>query len=130
VLTDLAQAVAGVRRAGMFFEDGKMSPHTDNGRDARRFTATPRLLWITTLAIGIGVIAAFVAKALLALIAIFTNLFFFQRFSMTPVSPAGHTLGWIAIGVPVAGALIIGLMARYGSERIRGHGIPEAIERS
>jgi CIC family chloride channel protein len=92
------------------------------------FTATPRLLWIAALAIVIGVISAFVAKALLALIAIFTNLFFYQRFSMATVSPAGHTLGWIAIFVPVIGALIIGLMARYGSDRIRGHGIPEAIE--
>jgi chloride channel protein, CIC family len=44
------------------------------------------------------------------------------------VSPAGNHLGVLAIFVPVAGALIIGLMARYGSERIRGHGIPEAIE--
>jgi H+/Cl- antiporter ClcA len=92
------------------------------------FTATPRLLWIAALAIVIGVIAAFVAKTLLALIAFFTNLFFFHRLSLTPASPAQHTLGWLAIGVPVVGALIIGLMARYGSDRIRGHGIPEAIE--
>ena len=43
-------------------------------------------------------------------------------------SPASNHLGLYAVFVPVAGALIIGLMARYGSERIRGHGIPEAIE--
>jgi H+/Cl- antiporter ClcA len=57
-----------------------------------------------------------------------TNLFFFQRFSTALVSPADHTLGWMVVIVPVIGALIIGVMARYGSERIRGHGIPEAIE--
>jgi len=28
----------------------------------------------------------------------------------------------------VAGGVLIGLMARYGSEKIRGHGMPEAIE--
>jgi len=56
------------------------------------------------------------------------HLFFFQRFAFTPASPASHTLGVASIVVPVAGALIIGLMARYGSERNRGHGIPEALE--
>jgi H+/Cl- antiporter ClcA/CBS domain-containing protein len=92
------------------------------------FTASPRLLWVTTLAIVIGVVAAGVAKLLLALIAFFTNIFFFHRFSLAASSPADNTLGVIAVAVPVVGALIIGFMARYGSERIRGHGIPEAIE--
>ena len=59
---------------------------------------------------------------------LFTNLFYFGRLSTALVSPAGNHLGWWAVLVPVAGALIIGFMARYGSERIRGHGIPEAIE--
>ena len=77
---------------------------------------------------AIGVIASFVALALLKLIGLFTNLFYHQRWSTELVSPAGNHLGLWAVGVPVAGALIIGLMARYGSERIRGHGIPEAIE--
>src|SRR5205085_955089 len=65
---------------------------------------------------------------LLKLIGFFTNLFFFQRLSSAMVSPASHTLGPWVVAVPVIGALIIGVMARYGSERIRGHGIPEAIE--
>src|SRR6185369_7181721 len=52
----------------------------------------------------------------------------YQRASIEPVSPAGNHLGHWAVIVPVIGALIIGLIARYGSERIRGHGIPEAIE--
>jgi H+/Cl- antiporter ClcA len=92
------------------------------------FTTTPRLITISALAIGLGVISAYVALVLLKLIGLFTNLFFFQRVSTAMVSPIGHTLGPWVIGVPVVGALIIGLMARYGSERIRGHGIPEAIE--
>jgi CIC family chloride channel protein len=92
------------------------------------FTATPRLITISLFAIVIGVISAFVALALLRLIGFFTNVFFFQRFSTALVTPEGHTLGLLVIVVPVVGALIIGLMARYGSERIRGHGIPEAIE--
>ena len=92
------------------------------------FTITKRVLPISALAIGIGVVAAFVALALLKLIGLFTNLFFFQRWSTALVSPATNRLGYWEILVPVAGALVIGLMARYGSERIRGHGIPEAIE--
>jgi CIC family chloride channel protein len=92
------------------------------------FTATPRLIGISAMAIVIGVIGAYVAFALLRLIGLFTNLFFYQRWSTALVSPAGNHLGPLEILVPVVGAIIIGLMARYGSERIRGHGIPEAIE--
>jgi H+/Cl- antiporter ClcA len=92
------------------------------------FTATTRVLPVTGLAIVIGLCAALVAAALLRLIALFTNLFFFQRISTALVTPAGHHLGAWVVLVPVAGALVIGLLARYGSERIRGHGIPEAIE--
>jgi CIC family chloride channel protein len=92
------------------------------------FTADKRLVAISLLAMVIGLIGAFVALALLRLIGLFTNLFFYQRFDTTLVSPAGNKLGLFEVLVPVVGALIIGVMARYGSERIRGHGIPEAIE--
>jgi chloride channel protein, CIC family len=92
------------------------------------FTATPRLLTISLFAVCIGVISAFVALGLLKLIGLFTNIFFFQRFSTALITPEAHRLGPFVIVVPVIGALIIGFMARYGSERIRGHGIPEAIE--
>ena len=92
------------------------------------FTTTTRVLPIAGLAVVIGVAAAYVAAGLLKLISFFTNLFFFQRFSTAQVSPAAHHLGPFVILVPVAGAVVIGFMARYGSERIRGHGIPEAIE--
>ena len=92
------------------------------------FTATARMLPLSALAVGIGVLGAYVATALLALIAFFTNLFFFQRLSLAPASPAANTLGVLGVLVPVVGCLVIGLMARYGSDRIRGHGIPEALE--
>jgi len=92
------------------------------------FTTTTRMLWISALAIAIGLISAYVAFALLKLIGLFTNLFFYQRWGTALVSPAGNHLGVWVVLVPIVGALIIGLMARYGSERIRGHGIPEAIE--
>ena len=92
------------------------------------FTITPRVIPISMLAVIIGLVSAFVAQGLLKLIGLFTNLFFFGRWSAVLVSPAGNHLGYWEILVPVAGALVIGLMARYGSERIRGHGIPEAIE--
>jgi hypothetical protein len=92
------------------------------------FTVTPRTITISVLAVAIGAISAFVALGLLKLIGLFTNLFFFQRWSTVLVSPAGNHLGVLEVLVPVGGAVIIGFMARYGSERIRGHGIPEAIE--
>jgi H+/Cl- antiporter ClcA/CBS domain-containing protein len=92
------------------------------------FTASARLVPIAALAVVIGLVSSVVALLLLKLIGLCTNLFYFQRWSTELVSPAGHHLGAWSVLVPVAGALVIGLMARYGSERIRGHGIPEAIE--
>ncbi len=92
------------------------------------FTTTPRILPICALAVAIGFIGTFVAWVLLKLIGFFTNVAYYHHFATSFVSPAGNTLGAYAIAVPVVGSLIVGLMARYGSERIRGHGIPEAIE--
>jgi chloride channel protein, CIC family len=92
------------------------------------FTTTLRVVPISLLAMGIGVLCAFVALVLLRLIGLFTNLFYFGRWNTALVSPAGNHLGIFSVLVPIGGAFIIGLMARYGSERIRGHGIPEAIE--
>jgi CIC family chloride channel protein len=92
------------------------------------FTTTRRVIPISALAMVIGLLCAFVALALLRLIGLFTNLFYFGRWNTSLVSPAGNHLGIFSVLVPIAGALIIGVMARYGSERIRGHGIPEAIE--
>jgi len=105
-----------------------MRDHQAEPSELGDFTTTPRVLAISLLAVGIGFVASYVALALLKLIGLFTNLFFYQRWNTQLVSPAGNTLGWFAIFVPIIGGLIIGLMARYGSDRIRGHGIPEAIE--
>ena len=69
-----------------------------------------------------------VAWALVQLIYLITNLAFYQLFALHPVSPADHHLGLAVIIIPVIGGLIIGVMARYGSKAIRGHGIPEAME--
>jgi H+/Cl- antiporter ClcA len=93
------------------------------------FSAELRLVWISGLALIIGALCTVVAVFLLGLIGFFTNLFYFQELSFTfTKSPAGNTLGLLAVLVPVLGGLVVGLMARFGSERIRGHGIPEAIE--
>jgi H+/Cl- antiporter ClcA len=69
-----------------------------------------------------------VAYALVWLIGGITNLVYYQRLSAHLISPADNRLGVIAVLIPIIGGLLIGLMARYGSEKIRGHGIPEAME--
>ncbi|HYK42040.1 MAG TPA: chloride channel protein [Thermoanaerobaculia bacterium] len=102
-----------------------MSEQTDRLGD---FSTDRRVLFLSLLAILVGALGALVAKALVWLIALITNLAYFQRLSTAAVSPSQNTLGWGAVLVPVAGALVIGLMARFGSEKIRGHGIPEALE--
>jgi H+/Cl- antiporter ClcA/predicted transcriptional regulator len=94
----------------------------------RDFRTDSRMLVLIGLAIPIGAVSAIVAKVLLWLIAELTNIVFFQRFSSVLPDLQNHHLGAWVIAAPVAGALIIGLMARYGSEKIRGHGIPEALE--
>src|SRR5947207_897409 len=88
------------------------------------FTADRRILTLTGMAALIGVISAFVALALLRLIGFFTHLFYYHAIDSRLVSPADNRLGVWALLVPIVGGLIVGLMARYGSERIRGHGIP------
>jgi CIC family chloride channel protein len=110
------------------YDRGMASHRTTKLDHLGDFTTSPRVISISLLAIAIGFVAAFIAAALLKLIGLCTNLFFFQRLSTELVSPAGHHLGPFVVLVPVAGALLIGAMARWGSERIRGHGIPEAIE--
>lgn len=92
------------------------------------FTMTRSVLKLIPIAIIIGILGAFIALFLLDLIAVITNFLYYQHFDLVLKSPRGNTLGWLAILIPMAGGLIVGLMAYYGSERIRGHGIPEAME--
>jgi H+/Cl- antiporter ClcA len=94
----------------------------------RDFAPDRRIILLCLIAAVIGVFSTIAAFALLNLIHFFTNLFFFQTFSFAEHAPAKHTLGLWVIAVPVAGGLIAGLIARYGSDKVRGHGIPEAIE--
>ncbi len=92
------------------------------------FLADHRTLFISALAIALGLLAVLISRALTALIGLSTNLAYFGRVSTAFVSPANHHLGYWSVLVPVAGGLLVGLMARYGSAAIRGHGIPEAME--
>ncbi len=94
----------------------------------RDFTVDRRVWLMSALAMGIGVCATALAVLLLRCIALSTNLFYYHRFSTAAVSPAGSPLGHWMVIVPVVGGLLVGLMARFGSDKIRGHGIPEAIE--
>jgi len=91
------------------------------------FSASPRLLLLAGMAVVAGCGGAAAAYVLLKLITLCTNLAYFQTASFAPRPFPNHLPLWTII-VPVIGGLIIGLMARYGSEKIRGHGIPEAIE--
>ncbi len=92
------------------------------------FTRDARVIYLSLMAVVIGAVSALVAWALVWLIAVITNLSYSHRYSSAFISPDQHPLGAWSILVPVIGGLIIGIMARYGSEKIRGHGIPEAIE--
>jgi CIC family chloride channel protein len=94
----------------------------------RDFTVDKRVWLLSGVSVGIGVCATLLAVLLLSCIAVSTNLFYYHRFSITSVSPARGPLGYWMVLVPVVGGLIVGLMARFGSDKIRGHGIPEAIE--
>jgi chloride channel protein, CIC family len=87
-----------------------------------------RVVRLSLLAIALGAVAAGASVVLLRLIALITNIAFFQQFSLSSVPPAANQLGAWVVVVPVVGALIVGFIARYGSKAIRGHGIPEAME--
>jgi H+/Cl- antiporter ClcA len=106
-------------------ESHRNAAHTPFKRD---YAADHSLIRLSFAAIIIGALSTVAGWVLLALIRFFTNLFFFQTLSFAEHLPAHHTLGAWVILLPVTGGLLVGLMARYGSDKIRGHGIPEAIE--
>jgi chloride channel protein, CIC family len=87
-----------------------------------------RMALVSSLAGGIGLFAGGVAFVLYRLIGLFTNLFFFHRWSWEFTSARLNHLGMWVIAVPVIGGIIVGFMAKYGSSKIKGHGIPEAME--
>jgi H+/Cl- antiporter ClcA len=123
-VSDVAPAAADPRSP-----DSDHRSHHSPEQALGDFTTTPALLLLVPLALGIGALGAGISLALLDMIGFFTNLFYYQRISVHLVSPNANTLGALALVIPVGGGLIVGLMARFGSEQIRGHGIPEAMER-
>lgn len=103
------------------------SAHAGNGH-LRDFTTDPRVLIIAAIAVVVATAGLFAGIALLKLIRLATNIAYFGQFTLAELRLEDTPLGYAAVLVPVIGALVIGLMARFGSEKIRGHGIPEAIE--
>jgi CIC family chloride channel protein len=94
----------------------------------RDYSADSRILYTSLLAAGLGAVSAVLAWALLEMIALCTNLFYFQRWSFVDKDPWQAGRHWWLILMPVLGGLIVGLIARYLSPRVRGHGMPEAVE--
>lgn len=103
------------------------TPHS-NPEHLRDFTTDARVLLVAAIAVVVATAGLFAGIALLKLIRLATNIAYFGQFSLADLKLEDTPLGLAAVIVPVIGALIIGLMARFGSEKIRGHGIPEAIE--
>ncbi len=91
-------------------------------------TAPFRLVMISLLAAAIGLLAGGIAFLLYKLIGLFSNIAFYGHFSAVFMSPRYNHLGLWVILIPVIGGLIVGVMAKYGSSKIKGHGIPEAME--
>ncbi len=87
-----------------------------------------KMMVLCGVAVALGILSTIIAKILLLSIAFFTNLFYFQKFSIEKVELIGHQFSLSYIFLPVIGGFIVGLMARYGSKAIRGHGIPEVME--
>ena len=100
----------------------------DEERSLGDFTLTLESARIVPLALVVGALSAGVALALLDLIGLFTHLAYEGRVGTALIQPTLHRFGAWTILIPVVGGLVVGLMARYGSERISGHGIPEAME--
>jgi H+/Cl- antiporter ClcA/CBS domain-containing protein len=92
------------------------------------FATDVRILRISAIAAAGGALSTLAADFLLHLIRFFTNLFFFHQISTANRPPSENALGWLVVIAPVVGGLLVGVIARYGSEQVRGHGIPEAIE--
>lgn len=100
-------------------------------RDVVRFrdgSLDRRVSLISALAVGVAFAAGFIAQALMRLIALITNIAFFHHASFAAASPAKNHIGLLVIIVPAIGGVVVGIMARFGSKAIRGHGIPEAME--
>jgi len=98
-------------------------------RDLKESPVNRRVFYLSLQSIFNAILIGFIAKGLVYLIDGITNLCFYGKFSFAPVSPAGNQLGWFVVFIPIAGSLLVGFMARFGSRSITGHGIPEAMEK-
>ena len=87
-----------------------------------------RLGLVSCLTAIVGVAAAVVAYGLYLMIGLVGNLVYFQRWDTSIRTMVGNHLGLLVIVIPAVGGLLVGLMAKYGTSKIRGHGIPEAME--
>ncbi|WP_089173784.1 chloride channel protein [Bosea sp. AS-1] len=105
-----------------------MAARSQDKRRLGDFTTSPRVLVIAAIAVVVASAGVLAGIALLNLIRLATNIAYFHRLSFAEVDMGSIQLGPGTVLIPVIGALIVGLMARFGSEKIRGHGIPEAIE--
>lgn len=114
-----------MHRNGILAHEAKALPaSTLPEREERR-----QLIIFSLAGVGLGVVGAIAAWALYHLINIFTGLAFYRTFTTkSPLYPPASGLGIWFIIVPVVGGLLVGVMAKYGTDRIRGHGIPEAME--
>jgi chloride channel protein, CIC family len=105
--------------------------HLPSGPQSRNPVPEPHphsVIFVSCAAVLLAAVSTGVAAGLVRLIGLVTNLAFFGRLSTELTSPADNQLGGWVVLVPALGGVIIGLMARYGSKAIRGHGIPEAME--
>ncbi|CCW17254.1 Chloride channel protein [Sphingobium indicum BiD32] len=103
-------------------------PRSAEGHQLADHSVDRRMIMLATMAIVVGTGGALGAWVLVKLIALATNLFWFGRLSADHSVITDASVGWLIVVIPIAGSLIVGLMARFGSDKIRGHGIPEAIE--
>lgn len=121
--------IIGASTTGGLPVDTSLAPALQEARTPGQIPLVSfRTLYISGLSIFIACIAGVAARVLTGLIGLITNLSFYGRVSFVFSSPAANHLGAYVILVPVIGGLIVGLLARFGSEAIRGHGIPEAME--
>ena len=101
-----------------------ISPSLGMEGNPRQDRDKKRLVFISAIAISIALIVSVIAKLLVYLINIITNISFHHRLSANEGSPATNEYGLLVIIIPAIGGIIVGLMAFYGSKAIRGHGHP------
>jgi chloride channel protein, CIC family len=112
-------------------DDGAVSKSNPDSAKRSSVAGEParfRMVLVSVLSGAVGLMAGFVAFALYRLIGLFTNLFFFHRWTWDFISPRLNSLGPWVIVVPVLGGIVVGFMVKYGTPKIKGHGIPYAME--